>query len=311
MDRLTSLTAFCRVVETGGFSAAARRLNMSVTMVSTHVQTLEEHLGARLLHRTTRKVSLTEIGKAYYERSSQILADLDEADSLAGALQATPRGTLRLYTSTHIIRYLGPMIAEYMALHPDVTIDLSIGERMVDLVEEGFDLAIRTVPPPDSSLIVRRLTSWRHLLCGTPAYVESHPPLATPADLVHHNCLRYVFYPYGDDWRFQAPNGTVIAQRVTGTVVTTSGELLRSLALAGQGIFLAPSFIVADDLAAGRLVPLLPEYGTMTFAINALYPHRNHLSLKVRSIIDLLVQRFGEHEPWMNPAFRGAATEPA
>lgn len=306
MDRLTSLTVFGRVVECEGFSAAARRLNMSVTMVSNHIQSLEDRLGARLLNRTTRKVSLTEIGRAYYERSSQILADLDEADRIVGALHATPRGTLRLYTSTHIVRFLAPVVDEFVTLYPAVTLDLTIGERMVDLIEDGFDLAIRTLPPPDSSLIVRRLTPWRHILCCAPAYLETHPAPLRPADLVHHNCLRYVFYPYGNDWRFDAAEGRQESVRVTGNVVTNSAETLRFLALNSRGLFLAPSFVVADDLAAGRLVRLLAEHRPVEFAINAIYPHRHHLSTKVRSFIDLLADRFAEHRKWMSP---GSAEE--
>src|ERR1700760_2357626 len=186
MDRLTSLTAFVRVVDNGGFSAAARRLNMSVTMVSNHIQALEERLGARLLNRTTRKVSLTETGKAYYERSRQILLDLDEADRIADVLQSTPRGTLRAYTSVHLVRFLSPVIDEYLAQYPAVQFDLVTGERMVDLVEEGIDVAVRAVPPPDSSLIVRRLTPWRHILCCSPAYAAAHPDIRHPSDLAQH-----------------------------------------------------------------------------------------------------------------------------
>src|SRR3546814_885893 len=149
MDRITSVTVFGRVVECGGFSAAARRLNMSVTMVSNHVQALEDRLGARLLNRTTRKVSLTEVGKAYYERSTQILADLDEADRIAGAQQATPQGTLHLHTNTSVVSFLAPVVSEYMTLYPAVSVELAVGERMIDLIEEGIDLAIRTLPPPE------------------------------------------------------------------------------------------------------------------------------------------------------------------
>ena len=300
MDRLTSLTVFGRVVECGGFSAAARRLNMSVTMVSNHVQALEDRLGARLLNRTTRKVSLTEIGKVYYERSRQILAELDEADRLVGALHATPRGTLRLYTSTHIVRFLAPVVDEFLTRYPAVAIDLTIGERAVDLIEDGFDLAIRLLPPPDSSVIVRQLTHWRHILCCAPSYLESHPAPARLADIAHHNCLRYVLYPHGDEWRFDGSDGQPESVRVSGNVVTNSAETLRILALAGSGLFLAPSFIIADDLTAGRLVQVLPEYRPVEFAINAIYPHRHHLSAKVRSFIDLLAAHFAEHRRWMS-----------
>ncbi|WP_413988534.1 LysR family transcriptional regulator [Labrys okinawensis] len=306
MDRLTSLTVFNRVVECGGFSAAARRLNMSVAMVSNHIQALEDRLGARLLNRTTRKVSLTEIGKAYYERSIQILSDLEEADSIATALTSTARGTLKVYTSTHIVRFLSPIMSEYLSQNPAVSLDLTIGERMIDIVEDGYDLAIRTVPPPDSSLIVRRLTPWRHILCCTLAYLEHHGAPAEPADLAQHNCLRYVFYPFGEEWRFEGPDGKPISVRIGGNVVTNSAETLRFLTLDGQGIFLAPSFVVADDIADGRLVRLLPAYQPVEFAINAIYPHRHHLSTKVRSFIDLLAERFAEHRKWMDPTLAKA-----
>src|SRR5215831_12053239 len=172
MDRLTSLTAFVRVVDNGGFSAAGRKLNMSTTMVSNHVQALEERLGARLLNRTTRKVSLTEVGKAYYDRCTQILADIEQADDIAGALQSTPRGTLRIYTNTHIVQFLAPVVNSFLRSYPDVKVGVTIGERAVDLIDEGYDIAVRMVPPPDSSLIVRSLATWRHVLCCSHAYLE-------------------------------------------------------------------------------------------------------------------------------------------
>src|SRR5262249_22436659 len=159
-----------------------------------------------LLNRTTRKVSLTEIGKAYYERSRQIVTDLDEADRIADALHSTPRGTLRVYTNTLIVRFLSPVFDEYLSLYPGVSIDLATGERMIDLVEEGYDLAIRTVPPPDSSLIVRKLSPWRPILCCTPTYLETHPEPKHPSDLTNHNCLQYTYFPFGDEWRFEGPD---------------------------------------------------------------------------------------------------------
>ncbi|HEX2885610.1 LysR family transcriptional regulator [Vineibacter terrae] len=301
MDRLTSLTVFTRVVDSGGFSAAARRLNMSATMVSSHVQALEDHLGARLLNRTTRKVSLTEVGKVYYERCVQILAELAEADRVAGALQSMPRGTLRIYTNTHIVRFLAPVITEFLTLYPDVSIELGMGERMVDLVEEGIDLAIRTLQPSDASLIVRRLSPWQHFLCAAPAYLEKHGMPQVLEDLTRHNCLRYAFYPFGDEWRFIGPDGKPAAVRVSGNLLSASGETLQHVALAGQGLFLAPSFIAGEDLRAGRLVQVLEAYRPMEFAINAIYPHRHHLSAKVRAFIDLAAARFAAHRQTLAP----------
>jgi len=302
MDRLTSLTVFGRVVECGGFSAAARRLNMSVTMVSNHIQSLEDRLGVRLLNRTTRRVSLTDIGKAYYERSHQILMDLEEADQIATSQHATPQGTLRVYTSMNIVRFLSPIIGEFLNAYPAASVDLTVGERMVDIIEEGFDLAIRTLPPPDSSLVVRRLTAWRHMLCCSPTYLETHAAPKHPADLADHNCLRYVFYPFGDEWRFEGPDGSIISAPVGGNLVTNSAEALRLLALSGHGIFLAPTFVLRDDVANGNFVPLLPGYRPVEFSINAIYPNRHHLSTKTRSFIDLLAERFVEHRKWMNPS---------
>ena len=300
MDRLTSLTVFGRVVECGGFSAAARRLNMSVTMVGNHVQSLEDRLGVRLLNRTTRKVSLTETGKYYYERSSQILADLEEADQAAGALTTTPRGTLKIYCTTALVRFLLPVISEFMALYPLISLDFSVGERMVDMIEEGYDLAIRTVPPPDSSLVVRKLTPWRHVLVCSPAYLETQPMPKTPAEVAEHNCLQYAYYPYGDEWRFEDAEGKQESVKVSGNVVSNSAETLRYLLANGQGIFLGPSFIVFEDIAAGRLVRMMPDYRPVEFTINAVYPNRSHLPTKVRLFIDLLVERFAEHRKWMS-----------
>jgi DNA-binding transcriptional LysR family regulator len=302
MDRLTSLNVFVQVVESGGFSAAARHLAMSTTMVSNHVQALEDRLGARLLNRTTRKVSLTEIGTAYHERCLQILSDLDEADSMAEALHSTPRGRLRLYTNTHIVPFIAPVVAEFLGRHPDVSVHLAMGEQTVDIVEEGYDLAIRTAPPPESSLIVRQLTPWSLILCCSPDYLTKHDIPKAVEDLMEHNCLRYAYYPFGDEWKFTDPAGQPCSVRVKGNLVSSSGETIRLMAQRGQGIALAPSFIIVDDLRSGRLVRLLEDFRPVEFVISAIYPHRHHLSAKVRSFIDLLAERFAEHRKWMSLA---------
>jgi DNA-binding transcriptional LysR family regulator len=303
MDRLTSLTAFVRVVDSGGFSAAGRKLNMSTTMVSNHVQALEDRLGARLLNRTTRKVSLTEVGKAYYDRCIQILADLEQADGIAGALQSTPRGTLRIYSATHIVPFVAPVVAEFLASFPEVKVDLTMGERTIDLIDEGFDLAIRLTPPPDSSLVVRSLATWRHVLCCSPAYLEKHGPLRQLAELASHNCVRHVLYPYGDEWHFVDRKGAPTAVRVTGNLVTNSGETVRTAALQGVGICLAPGFLIGDVLGSGHLVRLLSDYRPVDFAMNAVYPHRHNMSAKVRSFIDLLAQHSAEHQRLINLSY--------
>ena len=301
MDRLTSLTTFVRVVDSGGFSAAGRRLNMSTTMVSNHVHALEERLGARLLHRTTRKVSLTEVGKAYYDRCTQILADLEQADDIAGALQSTPRGTLRIYTATHMVPFVAPAVTEFLASYPEVKIDLTMGEREIDMIDEGFDLAIRLTPQADSSLIIRSLATWRHVLCCSPAYLEKHGPPQQLSDLTDRNCVRHALYPFGDDWHFLDPKGAPVSVRVSGNLITNSGETLRLAALQGISIALAAGFLIGDDLQAGRLVRLLPDYRPAENTVNAVYPHRHHLSAKVRSFIDLLVRHSAEQQKLINP----------
>ena len=273
---------------------------MSTTMVSNHVQSLEDRLGARLLNRTTRKVSLTEVGKAYYDRAVQILADLEQADDIAGALQSTPRGMLRVYTATHIVQFVSPVVAEYLGAYPEAKVDLSIGERTIDLIDEGFDIAIRLTPPPDSSLIVRSLATWRHVLCCSPDYFERHGRPQQLSELTDRNCIRHALYPY-DEWRFVDRKGTPASVRVSGNLISNSGETLRRAALQGVGVCLAAGFLIADDLESGRLIRLLPEYRPVEFAMNAIYPHRHHLSAKVRSFIDLLARHSAEQQKLINP----------
>lgn len=295
MDRLTGLSVFARVAEAGGFSAAAQRLGMSTTMVSNHVQALEQRLGARLLNRTTRKVSLTDVGRTYYERCTRILAELEEADQAAGLLQTTVRGTLRLFVGTHIVPFVAPVVVDFLAQHPEASIDLNTGERTIDVVEEGFDLAIRAVQPPESSLIVRQLAEWHHILSATPAYIERHGTPRRLQDLAEHNCLRYSLYPFGEEWHFIGPGEAQMSVKVSGNLVTNSAPILRAAALAGLGIVMAPTFIGGEDLAAGRTVQLLPDHRAVPFAINAGYPTRHHLSVKVRAFLDLAAAHFVRH----------------
>jgi len=301
MDRFTSLTAFVHVVESGGFSAAARRLNMSTTMVSNHVQALEDRLGVRLLNRTTRKVSLTEIGRAYYDRSTQILADLEQADDIASELQSVPRGTLRIHVATHMVPFAAPVVAKLLSTYPELKVDLRMGEADVDLIEEGYDVALRMTPPPDSSLIVRSLATWRHVLCCSHDYIEKHGRVHKLDELKGHNCGRHLNYPFGDEWRFLDRKGTPASVRISGSFVTNSGEALRKVALEGAAVCMMAGFLIQDDLEAGRLVRLLPEYRTVELSMNAVYPHRHHLSAKIRTFIDLIVQHSAEQQKLINP----------
>ena len=300
MDRMTSMATFVKVVESGGFSAAARALSISPSMVTAHVQSLEERLGVRFLNRSTRRVSLTEVGHAYYERCLQILAEMEDADRIAQALQSTPRGTLRLNTSIAIPPLLAPVIAEFVALYPEVSNNLTMTDRMIDLVEEGFDLAVRNRAVPDSSLIVRRVATYRFVVCGAPGYLAARGTPRHPSDLVHHNCLVYSQSAWGNEWRFDGPQGEQ-SVAVTGNLQANSDNALRLAAVHGQGLALAPSFLLIDEIKAGRLVPVLSEFLQTEHAINAIYPHRHYLSAKVRTFIDLLAKHFHADPAWVDP----------
>lgn len=296
MERFANILAFVRVAESGGFTAAARRLSLSTATVSGQVQALEDSLGLRLFDRTTRKVSLKEIGREYHDRCAQILHELDEANEIASALQLSPRGKLRVHCHSGMARFIAPAVAGYLRENPEVSVDLRTGDQMIDLLEEGFDLAIRSTVPPNSSLIVRQLVGWRHVLCCTPTYLKNHPAPRSPADLASHNCLRYAFYPFGDEWHFIDPDGKPVVARVDGNLVTTSIDVLRETALAGEGLLFTAPFIIYKELEAGSLVPLLLDYQTVEFSVAAIYPHRRHLAAKVRVFIDALVTLFARQQ---------------
>jgi DNA-binding transcriptional LysR family regulator len=291
MDRITSMSSFVKVVDTGGFSSAARALNLSPSVVTNHIQSLEERLGVRLLNRSTRKVSLTEVGHAYYDRCVRIIAELDDADQVAEALQSKPRGTLRLNTAVALPPIIAPVIAEFVALYPEASVSIVTTGRMVDLVEEGFDLAIRITPITTSSLIVRRLASYRFAVYGAPDYFASRGKPERPTDLVHHNCMIYSDSPWGAEWHFTTSDNDQVVP-ITGNLQTNNAEALRLAAVLGQGLIYSPAFLISDELRTGRLVPVLSEFSTAERSIDAIYPHRQHLSAKVRSFIDLVAKRF-------------------
>jgi DNA-binding transcriptional LysR family regulator len=301
MDRLASINAFVRVAQNGGFSAAARSLGVSTTTVSDQVRALESTLGVRLFNRTTRRVILTEIGRDYYERCSQILHELAEADEAAGALQVTPRGRLRVYCHQGLSRFVALVATHFLGDYPEVSLDLRTGDAMIDLVQEGFDLAIMPFSPPDSTMIKRTLAKWYYLLCGSPAYLEAHSTPRTPADLAAHNFLIYAYSVFGPEFHFIDPAGSKATVRLSGNLVTTSGIVMRTAVVAGLGLWLCPPFLVSDLVASGELVPLLTDYGRPEMEIVALYPHRRQLSAKVRLFLDRLVSRFGDEEQRRDP----------
>lgn len=285
MDRLASINAFVRVVEASGFSAAARSLSVSTTTISDQVQALENALGVRLLNRTTRRVSLTEVGREYYERCNQILHELQEADEVVSALQLTPRGQLRVFGQTGMGRFIAPVLADFVDRYPGVSVDLRTGDTMIDLVQEGFDLAIMPFSPADTTLVRRRLSGWHYTLCCSPGYLQKHAAPGTPADLADHNCLLYTYAVFGRDWPFIDAGGNRVLAHVSGNIVTNSVDMMRTSVLAGLGLWLVPPYIVADLLSSGALVPVLLDYGSPELEIVALYPHRRHMTAKLRIFI--------------------------
>lgn len=287
MDRMASIASFVKIAEAGGFAAAARKLGVSPSTVTAQIQDLEDRLGVRLLNRSTRKVSLTEIGRAYYERCMHILADMDEADSAVHAMDASPTGVLHLNVSISIPFFVAPVIAEFTSLYPDVSVNMMMSDLMADLVEDGIDLAITTKPVPNSNLIMRRLGYVRLMVYGSPDYFARRGMPREPTDLTNHNCLKYAFSPWGSEWRFKSPEGPR-AIHISGNMETNSINALKQAAVLGQGLILAPDYLVADEVKTSRLTQVLAEYCSPELPINAVYPHRQHLSTNVRSFLDLL-----------------------
>lgn len=312
MDRFQALSAFAKVVETGGFARAADRLDLSVSAVSRQVAELEAHLGVRLLNRTTRRLSLTESGQAFYERCVQLLADLEEAEEAVTASAVVPRGTLRLTASISFgVAYVAPAIADFLLRHPQLRFDVELSDRAVDIVDEGIDLAIRIGDIGSHALISRRIGVSQLVCCAAPAYLARHPAPGTPEDLAAHPCLTYEYSSIGNLWRFVDAEQRAHDVRVTGPAHANNGAMLAALAVAGAGINLEPDFIVATDVRGGRLIPLLPGYTPPTINISAAYPSRRHLSAKVRTFIDFLALRFAHDPAWRLPIASSAPPVPS
>jgi DNA-binding transcriptional LysR family regulator len=299
IDNLSEMAVFARVVQSGGFSAAARDLNLTPSAVSKQIGRLEDRLGARLLNRTTRRQSLTEVGAAFYQRCSRILADVSEAEQSVVDLQGVPRGTLRVNLPVAFGRLrVMPLVPKFLAANPELRIELTFNDRIVDLVEEGVDLAIRVGELSESSLIARRLAPNRRVVCGAPGYFERAGTPERPADLIRHNCLVYIYRAARNTWRFQGPEGAEEVIQVTGTLESNDGESLRAAALAGLGVVLLPQWLIGEDICNGRLVQVMAGYHAPDNAVYAVYPPSRHLSPKVRGFVDLLARHFAGRDPW-------------
>jgi len=292
MDRLESMAVFVRAVERGGFSAAAAELGLSGTMVGLHVRALEDRLGARLLNRTTRQ-SLTEVGRLYYERCRQILGDVEAADASAAELQGAPRGRLKVTAPVSFgVHALTPACADYLALYPEVRLDLVVNDRAVDLIDEGFEAAIRIGDLVDSSLIARPLAPYRSLMCASPAYLEKYGEPQSPEDLGAHACLSLAHPVAGQTWRLQGPAGPVTVA-ISGGFTVNNGEALRMAALAGLGIIMQPQILLADDLAQGRLLPVLPSYAPAPRPMHLLTQPDRRPTPKLSTFVEFVMRRFG------------------
>ena len=297
MDALTDIAVFVRVVERGSFTLAADDLALSRAVVSKYLSRLEDRLGARLLHRTTRRLSLTEAGAALFEASRGALERIEEAEAAVAQLQSKPRGRLRVSAPMSFgILHLGPAMADFGRLYPEVTLDLRLDDRFVNLVEDGFDVAVRIGVLTDSSLVARKLATTSAIACASPAYLGEHGEPETPEDLASHNCLVYSYL--ADVWRFTAPDGREIPVAVKGSLRVNNGIVLAEAAVAGHGILVSPSFYVAPLLRDGRLKRVLARYKGKELGIHAVYPQRGHVPPKVRAFVDFLAQRFGRKPDW-------------
>jgi DNA-binding transcriptional LysR family regulator len=303
MDRLSGMAVFAKVVETESFTAAASSLGMSKSAVSKAISTLEDRLGARLLNRTTRRLALTEIGRAFYERCARVVAEAEEAELAVTRLQEVPRGVLRINAPVSFsILHLGPALADFMSRYEELAVEIDAVDRFVDLIEEGYDVAVRIASSlPDSSLIARRITDNEMVVCASPAYWDRLGRPATPRDLTGHTCFTYAYASNPCEWAFVGREGERLAIRVGGRLHTNNGDVALDAALAGLGVIRLPRFICGPHLASGELEPVLQEWMPAPNGIFAIYPHNRHLSAKVRVFVDFLVERFGPGCDWDRP----------
>jgi DNA-binding transcriptional LysR family regulator len=299
LDRVTSMQVFVRVAALGSLSAAARVLNLSQTMVTKHVAALEDRLGVKLLHRSTRRLTLTEGGRSYLAACERILAEIEEAEASASLERIEPRGILRLNVPlTFGFRHIAPALPEFNRLHPAVSFDLGLADRYVDLIEEGWDLAIRIGKLTDSSLVARRLAPCRTIVCASPSYLKEHGTPLSLEDLSRHNCLGYTLPSAigANRWTFGLDGEITVP--VQGNLRANNGDALMAAALAGQGLIYQPTFIVGDALREGTLVRVLDGYPTYQPGIHAVLPSARQAPAKVRAFIEFLARRFGPEPEW-------------
>jgi DNA-binding transcriptional LysR family regulator len=305
MDKLTCMVALARVVELGSFAEAARRMGVSAPMVTKYIGHLEHELGSRLLNRSTHSLSLTDVGQIYHQRCVQILEDIEEAEALATTNNAVPRGSLKICVSGAFdLSHIGPILLEYSARHADVRLEVTVSNQFLDLVDEGFDLAVRACSHLRTNLTTRKLATSRLVACASPDYLKRHPRPENPENLLHHNCLAYSdSSPCSQQWRFERDGHNSVVQAL-GNLRASSNELLKQAALRGHGVTLQPTFNVHEELKAGTLQQVLTNYDAGSLGIYLIYPQRRYLATKVRSFIELLDDRWGP-DPEADPFWNG------
>lgn len=289
MDRLVAMNVFRKVVELRSFSSAAEHLGMSNASVSKYLNSLENHLGTQLLMRTTRRMSLTEQGRAYYEKCSRLLDEIDDAEATAGEQYPEPRGLLKVRAPLSLgAAHLGKIVSTFLTQYPEVSVEVTLNDRFTDPVEEGYDVALRIAAElPDSSLVARAIAGIRRDLCAAPKYLERFGEPSTPAELRRHNCIVYTRGESPDDWRFDGPNGKTVA-RVSGNYRCNNGIVLREALIEGAGIGLLPAFLVDSDVAEGRLKPIMTAYVPEPRMLFAVFPYSRHPLPKVKAFVDFL-----------------------
>lgn len=304
-DMVHGMLVFSKVVQAGSLSAAARELGVSIAVVSRTLAALETRLGVRLVNRTTRSLHLTDEGASYYETSQRILAEIDEADAAVTSRRIEPQGVLKVALPASFgHQHIAPLIPRFAQRYPKVELALSLSDRSLNLIEEGFDLAVRIAELKDSSLAARKLAPNRRVVCASPAYLEKHGEPKTPQDLAKHNCLVTTWeHGFAMAWDYKSPVGKRGTVRVSGRYACDNWEVLRDWAVAGLGVALKSTWDVRKQLEEGSLVPLLPGYDFGTdVGIYAVYPHRRHLPAKTRVFIDFLAESFGPEPYWDKPA---------
>ena len=298
MEDLERMAIFARVVEAKSFSAAARRLNLSKSLVSKQVTQLEKSVGARLLNRTTRALSLTDAGAVFYEHCSRVVEELEEARLAVGRLHAEPRGLLRISAPVAFGRlHIATALPEFLSTYPDLKIDMVTTDRFVDLAEEGYDLVVRIVDQPAPNVVARRLAPVTRRMVATPDYFSRYGVPVTPVDLEQHNCLTYTYFNPQDPWRLRGPDGD-ISVSATGNLRVNDDDALAEAVVAGLGVALLPTFIIGKELQSGRLQSVLAEYIPLERHIYAVYLANRHVPAKIRAFIDHLLARFGPQPYW-------------